>query len=82
MKPATEVVANPCEDPVLPIWLLGVAAVIPYPAKVVGLVPAVTRPFVSTVTDLYVSAATPELANVKAIDVVPDPETSPDIVML
>lgn len=36
------------------------ASVIPYPARVVGFVPAVTCPAVSTVTLLYVPAGTQE----------------------
>ena len=38
------------------------ASVIPYPAIVVGLVPAVTCPVALTVTERYVPAVTPELA--------------------
>ena len=35
------------------------ASVMPYPDKLVGLLPEVILPFASTVTDLYVPAVTP-----------------------
>ena len=60
----------------------GAASVIPYPERVVGFVPPVTRSFASTVTDLYVPAVTPLLVSVKLIAVVPEPDASPETVML
>ena len=43
----------------------------------VGFVPAVTLPLVSTVTLRYVPPVTPVVASVRVIAVVPEPEASP-----
>ena len=45
---------------IVPLAIL--ASVIPYPLKVVGLVPAVTCPVAFTVTLRYVPAVTPDVA--------------------